>query len=59
MMYGTQVHIVVIPPFRRARAARIAGIGATIVTFNTADCALIGRYVDITFVEPWPRQPAA
>ncbi|MEO7520818.1 MAG: type II toxin-antitoxin system VapC family toxin [Gemmatimonas sp.] len=31
--------------------------GATIVTFNTADFTLIGRYVDIAFVKPWPTAP--
>jgi len=40
-------------------AASARELGATIVTFNTADFALIGRHMDITFVEPWPRQPAA
>ena len=39
-------------------AASARELGATIVTFNTADFALIGRHMDITFVEPWPRQPA-
>jgi predicted nucleic acid-binding protein len=40
-------------------AASARELGATIVTFNTADFALIGRHMDIAFVEPWPRQPAA
>jgi len=40
-------------------AASARELGATIVTLNTADFALIARHVDITFVEPWPRLPAA
>ena len=40
-------------------AASARELGATIITLNTADFGLIGRHVDITFVEPWPRQPAA
>ena len=38
-------------------AASARELGATIITFNTADFALIGRHMDITFVEPWPRHP--
>ena len=33
--------------------------GATIVTFNTADFALIAQHVDIDVVEPWPDGIAA
>lgn len=40
-------------------AATARQMGATIVTFNTADFALIGRYVDIDVVEPWPSGKAA
>ena len=40
-------------------AASARELGATIITLNTADFRLIGRYVDITFVEPWPRHTAA
>ena len=40
-------------------AASARELGATIITLNTADFGLISRCVDITFVEPWPRQPAA
>ena len=39
-------------------AASARELGATIVTFNTADFALIGRHMDIKFVEPWPRAAA-
>jgi predicted nucleic acid-binding protein len=40
-------------------AASARELGAIIVTQNTADFALISRHADITFVEPWPRAPAA
>jgi predicted nucleic acid-binding protein len=40
-------------------AASARELGATIVTLNTADFWLIARHVHITFVEPWPRLPAA
>lgn len=40
-------------------AASAREVGATIVTLNTADFALISRHTDITFVEPWPHSPAA
>lgn len=40
-------------------AATARQMGATIVTFNTADFALIGRHVDIDVVEPWPGDTAA
>jgi predicted nucleic acid-binding protein len=40
-------------------AASARELGATIITLNTADFGLIGRHVDITFVEPWPRLSAA
>lgn len=40
-------------------AASAREVGATIVTLNTEDFGAIARYVDITFVEPWPRVPAA
>jgi predicted nucleic acid-binding protein len=40
-------------------AASASELGAIIVTQNTADFALISRHADITFVEPWPRAPAA
>lgn len=40
-------------------AASARELGATIVTLNTADFGLIARHVDIKFVEPWPRLPAA
>jgi predicted nucleic acid-binding protein len=40
-------------------AASARELGATIVTLNTADFGLIGRHVDITFLSPWPPQPAA
>ena len=35
-------------------AATAREMGATIVTFNTADFALIGQHVDIDVVAPWP-----
>ena len=34
-------------------------MGATIVTFNVADFALIAQHVDIDVVEPWPDGVAA
>jgi predicted nucleic acid-binding protein len=40
-------------------AATAREMGATIVTFNTADFALIGQHVDIDVVEPWPNRIAA
>ncbi|MEO8624846.1 MAG: type II toxin-antitoxin system VapC family toxin [bacterium] len=40
-------------------AATAREMGATIVTFNTADFALIGQHVDIDVVEPWPTALAA
>ena len=40
-------------------AATAREIGATIVTFNTADFALIAEHVDIDVVEPWPTGKAA
>ena len=40
-------------------AASARELGATIITLNTADFGLIGRHLDITFVEPWPRLVAA
>ena len=40
-------------------AASARELGATIVTMNTGDFGLLARHVDITFVEPWPRAPAA
>ena len=40
-------------------AASARELGATIITLNSDDYRLIGRHVDITFVEPWPRQPPA
>lgn len=38
-------------------AASAREIGATIVTGNAADFALIGRHMDIAFVPPWPPSP--
>ena len=35
-------------------AATAREVGATIISENTADFALIGRHVDIAFVPPWP-----
>ena len=35
-------------------AASAREVGATIITENTTDFTLIGRYVDIAFVPPWP-----
>ena len=40
-------------------AASAREAGATIVTFNTADFALIAQHVDIDVVEPWPDGLAA
>jgi predicted nucleic acid-binding protein len=40
-------------------AASAREVGATIITENTTDFALIGRHVDIAFVTPWPPTPAA
>ena len=40
-------------------AATARELGATIVTFNRADFALIGQFVDIDVVEPWPDGKAA
>jgi predicted nucleic acid-binding protein len=38
-------------------AATAREVGATIISENTADFALIGRHVDIAFVPPWPPKP--
>ena len=38
-------------------AASAREVGATIITENVADFALIGRHVDIAFVLPWPPMP--
>jgi len=35
-------------------AASARELGATIITLNLADFALIAQFVDITFVAPWP-----
>jgi len=40
-------------------AATAREVGATIITENTKDFALIGRHVDIAFVPPWPPTPSA
>ena len=40
-------------------AATARELGATIVTLNSADFALIGQYVDIDVVAPWPDRVAA
>jgi predicted nucleic acid-binding protein len=40
-------------------AATARETGATIITFNTADFALIATQVDIDVVLPWPAQTAA
>ena len=40
-------------------AATAREMGATIVTFNVSDFALIGQHVDIEVVEPWPSGRAA
>lgn len=40
-------------------AASARELGATIVTLNRDDFALIGRHVDILVVEPWPRLTSA
>jgi predicted nucleic acid-binding protein len=40
-------------------AASAREIGATIITENAGDFALIGRHVAIAFVPPWPPTPAA
>ena len=39
-------------------AASARELGATIVTMNVDDFALIGRHVDISYVPPWPRAAA-
>lgn len=39
-------------------AASAREVGATIITENATDFALIGRHVDIAFVPPWPPTPA-
>jgi predicted nucleic acid-binding protein len=39
-------------------AASARELGATIVTLNVEDFTLIGRYVDITYVQPWPQAAA-
>ena len=39
-------------------AASARELGATIVTMNLEDFALIGRHVDIKYVGPWPLSPA-
>lgn len=40
-------------------AATAREMGATIVTFNSVDFALISQFVDIDVVEPWPERIAA
>ncbi len=40
-------------------AATAREMGATIVTFNTTDFALIAEHVDIAVAEPWPTGSAA
>ena len=39
-------------------AATAREVGATIITDNTADFALIARHIDIAFVQPFPPSPA-
>jgi hypothetical protein len=40
-------------------AATARDIGATIITENHTDFALIGNHVDIAFVSPFPPTPVA
>lgn len=39
-------------------AASARELGATIITMNTDDFAVIGRHIDIKYVAPWPLRAA-